>query len=66
MIKHDFDEECIAVDHRRRIRDVVDNFAEYTASGLVELTHRQSPWKDAYVPGENRLVTRESIERFFA
>ncbi len=66
LTKHDFDEECIAPNNRRRIRDVVDNFAEYTASELVELTHGQSPWKDAYVPGENRLINRESIERYFA
>lgn len=66
LIKRTFDKKCIAPSSRKKIRDVVDNFADYTASDLVELTHRQDPWKDAYVPNMNSPITRESIERYFA
>ena len=66
FIKRIFDKKCIPACDRKKIRDVVDNFAEYTASDLVELTHRQSPWKEAYAPNMNNIITRKSIERYFA
>lgn len=65
FIKHIFDKNCISSNDRKKIRDVVDNFADYSASDLVELTHAQSPWKDAYIPNMNNLITKESIVRYF-
>lgn len=47
------------------IDDIVDQCAEYSASTLVEITHRQTPWKKAYVPGRNRIISKHSIKEFF-
>lgn len=65
-IKCIFDENCISACDREKIRDVVDSFADYTASDLVDLTHGQSPWKDAYAPKKNNIINKKAIERYFA
>lgn len=47
------------------INTVVDMFKDYSASQLVDITHGQRPWKDAYVYRENRPISVESIEEYF-
>ena len=49
-----------------RIDGIVDECSEYSASQLVEITHHQKPWINAYVPGKNREITKASIYEFFA
>lgn len=48
-----------------RIDGIVDECAQYSASQLVELTHHQSPWIDAYRAGKNREITPERIRAYF-
>lgn len=55
----------IKVDDQKLMNAVVDKFAEYSATDLVTLTHKQSPWKDVYVSGEDNVITPESIVRYF-
>ena len=40
----------IAPDDQRRINGIVDKCTQYTASQLAEITHRQTPWIEAYAP----------------
>ena len=50
-----------------RINSIVDECSEYSASQLVEITHNQSPWRDAYYkPGVNNEITPDSIKSFFS
>ena len=51
---------------KEQINSVIDMFADYSATRLVEISHRQSPWKDAYVEGMNNIITKESIKEFFS
>lgn len=60
-----FDSSIISNKHKRIINDVIDKFADYSATDLVELTHRQSPWKEAYVSHKNNEITIESIRQYF-
>lgn len=48
-----------------RINEIVQLTFDYTASELVQITHNQSPWKDAYRPGYNNVITNEAILSFF-
>lgn len=49
-----------------RINGIVDECCEYSASQLVEITHNQSPWRDAYHGrGVNNEITPDSIKAFF-
>jgi uncharacterized phage-associated protein len=38
-------------------------YGEYSSSRLVELTHRQTPWREAFET--NSTISNESIERYF-
>lgn len=45
------------------IRAVVDRCANFSATQLVNITHRQDPWKDAY--GKGNVIKNERIRDFF-
>ena len=61
----DYDDTIIKECDKLMIEAVVDKFADYSATDLVTLTHRQAPWKDAYVPHMNREITIEAIRKYF-
>lgn len=50
-----FNDNVIKDEDKILIDKVVDKFSEYSATDLVSLTHRQSPWIDAYAPYQNKL-----------
>ena len=52
---------------KKRIEHIVDECIPYSAAQLVEITHHQTPWIEAYHQeriGENE-ISPESIQRFF-
>lgn len=53
-------------DDKMLIDDMVDQSAQYSASDLVEITHNQDPWNDAYEKYCNNIISKESIEDFFS
>lgn len=57
--------DCIADADKNLIKTVIDKFADYSATDLVGLTHKQSPWIDAYIPHMNREITPEAIKEYF-
>jgi len=62
----EYEEDCISTEDRKLINDVVSDLADYTATDLVNITHRQAPWKDVYVYHENNIITIESIREYFS
>lgn len=60
-----FEDISITDDDKALIEKVVDKFADYSATDLVSLTHKQSPWIDAYVPCQNNEITIEAIIAYF-
>lgn len=60
-----FDDSVIADCDKMLIDRVVDMFADYSATDLVSLTHKQSPWIDAYVPYQNNEITTDAIRKYF-
>lgn len=64
--RKDYDPNIICERERNMIDAVVDRFSDYSASDLVELTHHQAPWKEAYRQGRNCEITQDSIRRYFA
>lgn len=61
-----FDENVIDEIDRKTLNYIVDQFKDYSAAGLVDLTHAQKPWRDAYVPMQNNIITPESMKRYFS
>jgi uncharacterized phage-associated protein len=61
-----FDNSIILDEHKQMINDVVDRFSDFSATDLVTLTHKQAPWRDAYVRHENNEITIEAIRAYFS
>lgn len=57
--------EEISLNDQVLINSMVDDASSYTASQLVQVTHNQSPWKDAYRRGFNNEITNDSIYDYF-
>ena len=47
------------------INKLVDNFAKFSTTRLVQITHNQSPWIDAHRQGNNQEITVEAIRSYF-
>lgn len=47
------------------LKNILNTYGGYPASRLVEITHRQDPWKNAYVPNCSNIITKQSIIDFF-
>lgn len=60
-----YDDDIISVEDKKRIGEVIDKFADYSATDLVTLTHAQKPWKNAYRRGCNNEITVEAIKEYF-
>lgn len=48
------------------IDGIVDECAKYSASTLVEITHNQTPWREAYRSNWNNVISNERIREYFA
>lgn len=60
-----FKDNVIRQDDKKLIDSVVDQFANYSATSLVTLTHKQDPWVKAYKPHKNREITTDDIMEYF-
>ena len=56
----------ISARDREILNGIIDECARYSASTLVEITHNQTPWIEAYdESGYNNEITTESIKKYF-
>lgn len=60
-----FEDRIISDKDKKRIEIIVRDLAKYPAYFLVEVTHRQSPWKDAYRRFENNVIENQAIREYF-
>lgn len=52
------------------LREVVGAYGRFDGAALSTMTHREDPWRDARegldeAAGSNRLIPKESIEKYF-
>lgn len=47
------------------INGIVEEAAKYSAAQLVQITHNQTPWKNAYRKGFNNEISNAAILDFF-
>ncbi|MBR1603546.1 MAG: DUF4065 domain-containing protein [Synergistaceae bacterium] len=61
--------ETLFVSISKADKDIIDRIindcAKYTASMLVDITHKQTPWLKAYAPYTRNIITKDSIMEFF-
>jgi len=60
-----FSEDLIDSKDREIIISMVDLCSQRSASDLVRITHDQAPWKSAYRPYQNNVISKESILSYF-
>lgn len=51
------------VESEETMEAVWNNYGDYNAFELVEMTHEQTPWKEAYE--NNTCITNEDIKQYF-
>lgn len=57
--------EKIYIEDQRVMDEILEECASYSASYLVEITHHQSPWIDAYEKYCSNIISRNAIKEFF-
>ena len=55
----------IADEDQELINGIMEECARYSASDLVSITHRQTPWIEAYRQ-HNNIISQRSIYEYFA
>lgn len=65
VVRKTFDSGIIKAEDQETIKSIIDDFSNYSATALVNITHNQAPWKDAYQAGVNRVITRGAIQKYF-
>jgi len=60
-----FDDRIINVEDRQRIDGVLNIMANKDVFELVEITHKQDPWKEAYKNGAGSIIENEKIREYF-
>lgn len=46
---------------------VFETYGKFSAFGLMELTHKETPWLNAQRPlGHGRVIPKETIQKYFA
>ena len=58
-------DESILKKDKAIINEMVDQCGEYAASTLVEITHNQDPWLNAYEKYCNNVIEKEAIKQYF-
>ena len=62
----DFDLDAFDAADRMILDDVYDYYGQYSAWRLREMTHLETPWKDAYERGMNNEIAHNALTEFFA
>lgn len=47
------------------IDEILEVCAPYSANTLVDITHNQAPWRNAYEKYCNKVITKKSIKEYF-
>lgn len=58
-------QSAISANSIKVITQVMDAYGQLSAIGLMERTHREAPWKDAYSKGEGTVIPKEVLQRYY-
>lgn len=64
--KIEYRDDIIKETDRKIINKIVDELSDYSASMLVEITHKQKPWCGNYSKGKNNRIPKEDIKEYFS
>ena len=55
----------IYIEDQKVMDEILGECASYSASYLVEITHHQSPWVNAYERNCSNIISKNAIKEFF-
>lgn len=58
--------EAISKPDQIRIMNMTEKCSKYSTSALVDITHKQAPWRNAYQPYRSNIIEKESIKKYFS
>jgi uncharacterized phage-associated protein len=47
------------------VDEVINAYGQFSATRLIELTHREAPWKEAYARGRNSEIDTNRMQEFY-
>lgn len=47
------------------VDEVMNAYGQFSATRLIELTHREAPWKEAYARGQNSEIDTSRMKEFY-
>ena len=59
------DAVMLSEEEEELFNDVFDAYADFSAYGLMQKTHQESPWKDTQV-GPGNVISQEKMQVFFS
>lgn len=60
-----FDFGTFSAEERELLDEVYEAYGQYSAWRLRQLTHDESPWIENYREGNNRVISQDSMTRYF-
>ena len=63
--KVDYKNDIIKEIDQEIINKTVDELSDYSASMLVDITHKQKPWCCSYSKGKNNVIPKKVIKEYF-
>lgn len=65
--RFDVDTEKLVVDPTLKglVNDVLEQCSDFSTQDLIDISHHQKPWSEAYALGEKSPITQEAIKAFF-
>lgn len=60
-----FDKNKIKEKHKRDINDIIDELAKFTASDLIKIIEKQTPYKKAFTDYQDKIIKIEDIKEYF-
>lgn len=60
-----YDASVIDSKSKNMINQVIEKFKNQTTTDLVDLTHAQRPWREAYAQGKNTTISNDAIKDYF-
>ena len=62
---NDFDEIELAPEEEDMFAQVMQQYGKFSAIRLMEMTHRETPWKEAYEKSD-KTISIDSMKTFFS
>lgn len=60
-----FQNDLISKEDKTLMANMIDIFANHTATDLVAITHKQEPWKNVYSKYQTNEITTDSLKKYF-